>query len=189
MTADKLQPPSTPCSSPRHSPEPRHMLHPTTPDLLTKTFLSLRSTVKTPDPLENIIFVTPAPATPELNTKRRTLATNKNTLPCSLSMSRDGTLATSRITTTSRPVSATTSSCSMTGLSPVIEEQLSRQKSETYEVVDSDNNTFTFSIISDIINSEDKGAVRCTPSANGVKPMMRKTCKEIAKYIRWVYVK
>ena len=45
-------------------------------------------------------------------------------------------------------------------LCPVIEERISRQKSETYEVVDSDNSKFMFSVISEIpVEEEPEPAV------------------------------
>ena len=68
------------------------------------------------------------------------------------------------------------------GLSPVIEEQLMRQRSETFEVVDGDNTKFTFSIISDI--SSPGVGQGCLEGTTSVKPAIKKTCKTIAQYIR-----
>ena len=153
-------------------------------DPLSRVVLTQRTQLKTPDQLDNVILVTPAASsrtsTPGSLTNRR------NTSPNNLATT-PSNLATTPTSVPMRRISTTSNlglSSSIPGLSPVIEEQLSRQKSETFEVVDSDNTKFTFSIISDIVASEGQevGCMEC--GATGVQPSIKRTCKAIADYLR-----
>ena len=73
---------------------------------------------------------------------------------------------------------------SLTILRPLstIEEQVSRQKSETFEVVDSDNSKFTFSVISDISSLEDEAGKKRRSAEK--EHAIVKTYKKIVHQIR-----
>ena len=160
-------------------------------DPLSRVVLTQRTQLKTPDQLDNVILVTPAASsrtsTPgSLTTSRNTSPSNLATTPNNLATT-PSNLATTPTGVPMRRISTTSNlglTSSIPGLSPVIEEQLSRQKSETFEVVDSDNTKFTFSIISDIVASEGQevGCMEC--GATGVQPSIKRTCKAIADYLR-----
>lgn len=150
--------PNSPCPiRKQHSPElHRTHDHSTASDPLSGAVWSLRH----PEPPDSLVLGT-----------QRNLANGHSNTP------KHGRKPTPRRHSMSSSLALSTT---IGGLSPVIEEQLLRQKSETFEVVDGDNTKFTFSIISEI-STPDAG---CLEGRNSVGPAIKKTCETIAKCIR-----
>ena len=172
MTTDRLRP-----LCPPRSPEPHYLPTIKTPDPRA----GLGTPFRTTDPLDCY----PGNTGNTGNTGNPGNPGNPgNTLETSACVSRSPTPASLVL----RRISATSNSpglnSTITGLSPVVEEQLSRQKSETFEVVDSDNTKFTFSIISEIAAAGQDALGNCVEPNGPIK----KTCRAISECIRYAFL-